>query len=433
MPFPHKRITTNKKKSNGKHMRENNGLISISLDNFLQAKYLNDCIFGCTKRGQKEFKIQVKNSNTYPNACVPLAAIIDFYREQGIEIEIQYRNGSYAKHVRLDCAIEVEDPANENELLSPLDKVWTFSSSEGVGKLVDAISCHIRKADIIEAGIVNGIEWCINETMDNVLQHSSCDKGYVMGQLHKATKMLTICIFDAGIGIYNSLRNTPHRPPTPFDAITMAMQERVTRDSQVGQGNGLWGLSNIVSANGGSITISSGGARYSYYNGKPNKVVSGDFNLGPRLGTTMIDFRLNYSKPLDIAEALAGYEPTDLFLEAHEDDNENITIIVSKEANGTGTRQSAEKLRNLAINLRNEKKTRLTFDFDGVNIVSSSFADELIGKIIAQIGFVAFINNYRIINLTPINAVVINRSVEQRMAQKYYDYYVADDERASIT
>ena len=426
MSVKHQSITVNERKSKDQLAFQKEA-ISISLDKFTQAKYLNDCILHRTKKGQNDFVIQVLDSNTYPNACVPLAGIIDFYRQKGIRFDIQYQRGSYAKHVRLDCALQVEDPVNDNELIYPLDKVWTFSSSEGVGKLVDAISSHIRKADLIESGIVSSIEWCINEAMDNVLQHSSCDKGYVMGQLHKATKMFAICIFDTGIGIFNSLRNTPHKPPTAFDAITMAMQERVTRDTSVGQGNGLWGLSNIVNANGGSIRISSCGARYSHYDGQPTKVMDGDFNLGSKQGTTMIDFRLDYAKPINIAEALAGYEPTDLVLEEHEDDEENITIVVSKEAHGTGTRQSAEKLRNFAENLRNEKKKRLIFDFEGVNIVSSSFADELVGKILAKNGFVGFMQNYRIKNLSSINAAIINRSVEQRMAQKYYDHHVDEE------
>ena len=59
------------------------------------------------------------------------------------------------------------------------------------------------------------------------------------------------------------------------------------------------------------------------------------------------------------------------------------------------------------------------FDFEGVNLLSSSFADELIGKIILEKGFY-YTTAFRIKNLSPSNSAILNRSVEQRMAQKYY-------------
>lgn len=68
----------------------------------------------------------------------------------------------------------------------------------------------------------------------------------------------------------------------------------------------------------------------------------------------------------------------------------------------------------------------MILDFDGINVVSSSFADELIGKIVAERGFMYFMHYFEMKNVSSFNMGVINRSVEQRMAQKYYDNQMPD-------
>ena len=52
----------------------------------------------------------------------------------------------------------------------------------------------------------------------------------------------------------------------------------------------------------------------------------------------------------------------------------------------------------------------------------------MIGKIVAQKGFMYFTHYFEIKNLSTFNANIINRSVEQRMAQKYYDENITDFE-----
>ncbi|MFG3380498.1 STAS-like domain-containing protein [Streptomyces sp. NPDC047999] len=45
-----------------------------------------------------------------------------------------------------------------------------------------------------------------------------------------------------------------------------------------------------------------------------------------------------------------------------------------------GTRRSAEQIRTKLVNLLNQGAPKLTLDFTDVNAVSSSFADEVLGK-----------------------------------------------------
>ena len=62
-----------------------------------------------------------------------------------------------------------------------------------------------------------------------------------------------------------------------------------------------------------------------------------------------------------------------------------------------------------------------------MNLVSSSYADELVGKIIGKYGFSFFLDHFAIKNLTATNTMILNRSVQQRMAQTYYNEAIPDD------
>lgn len=61
--------------------------------------------------------------------------------------------------------------------------------------------------------------------------------------------------------------------------------------------------------------------------------------------------------------------------------------------------------------------------------VHSNFWEIVIqGKIVAERGFVYFLHHFEIRNLSTFNMSIVNRSVEQRMAQKYYDSSMVDIE-----
>jgi anti-sigma regulatory factor (Ser/Thr protein kinase) len=302
---------------------------------------------------------------------------------------------------------------------NPFDIVWKFTTADEVNALVTNFISFIRETDQIEKGVLNSIEIGINEIMDNVLQHSQAP-GFIMGHLQKDEKKLSITIFDCGIGIYNSLKGSKHNPSSPLDAITLAMQERVTRDEKIGQGNGMWIMSSLVNENKGSIRISSCGAAYSSVKNEVNTSKEGDFYFDGKHGTTAVEFELDYSKPIDVTKALKGYTPTDLWLENRELDNGDYKIIVADEAEGTGTRKSAYKMKNKILNIYKETGKKIILDFSGVNVMSFSFADELLGKIISEYGFVFFTETFKLVNLSDINIQILNRSVEQRMAQNYY-------------
>lgn len=361
------------------------------------------------------------NAKTYPNVCVPLAAIFEWYKRKGIDFKFRYSgDNNYIRHTLVGKPLVAEEMLDKADLKFPLDKVWKYSTPEGINALVTAYINAIRESAILEEGNLIGAEWCLNEVMDNVMQHSLADCGYVMGQLHRGTKKLSICVFDMGTGIYNTLKKTKHAPRTPLDAITLALQERVTRDERVGQGNGMWGLNEIIKENRGSLVVLSNGAEYSFIRGEVHTRDGLETQIGKYKNYTKVDFQIDYSQKTDVAKALNGHKPTDYWLEDRELDEGEICFEVKRDSSGTGTRIAADKFKNIIMNAIVENNQKIILDFNGVNVVSSSYADELIGKIVAEKGFVYFLNHFSLTNLSPDNIAVINRSVEQRMGHIYY-------------
>ena len=241
-----------------------------------------------------------------------------------------------------------------------------------------------------------------------------------MGQLTNDKNHLSICVFDNGIGILNSFKGSQYRPEKSSDAITLALRRGVTRDSKIGQGNGLWGLSEILKANNGSLTIKTGGGQYSVSGSEApriNNIKADQFYGSNSYLTTMVDFQLNNYESICLYKIFNNRVPVQLWLEEMENDNGEHVIPLSKERWGTGTRSGAQKIRNEAENVLKIGKTRVVFDFTDVYIVSSSFSDELFGKLIEKYGFIGFQKAFRIANTSKINEQIINKSVLMRMAE----------------
>lgn len=388
-------------------------------------KFINDSILDGNRRGYKDFIIEFDEIGGFSNICAPIAGVLNYYKiQQNMSFEIITPKGGYIAHTRVESPFLVNENIENGNIKSPFDKVWMFNSEQDVMTLVKNYVFAIRQFDTISEGVIDGIDWCLSEVLDNVLQHSGIEYGYVMGQIHKNTKRINFCVFDTGVGIFNSLRQSGKiAPKNSLEAINLAMKENITRDTKIGQGNGLWGMTNLITQSRGSFKICSNGASYSLIDGKPKCVSKGELNLGKDKGTTLVDFQLDYSKSISISNALPGwnYKFVDFWVESLETDYDDniVRIVVSKMSDGTGTRKSAQKLRNMIFNLINNDKKKIILDFEGISIISSSFADELIGKSVEQYGFMAFMKLFQLDNLTPIMNQLINRAIQQRIAQNY--------------
>ena len=355
-----------------------------------------------------------KAESAFPNVLVPLAAMMAFYRTR-YETDMQVVGlTDYLKQTRFHAPWV---SAEATDKISFLDRVWAFSHFEHVGQLVNGIVHDLEARTQFQDGVLGGIEWCLNEVMDNVLQHSSPGRpplGHVMAQVH--SNRVAVCISDCGQGLLKSLSTFARRPRSDEAAIYLAVQEGVTRDSTIGQGNGLWGLHNIVHNNGGRLAITSGSSSVTWSQDDCETHGSQLFVDRESKGVT-VDFQLNAKKRISLREALNGHMPFRCSLITREDEYGHQRFPIKDQPGKTSTRLAGQHLFNRILNTCVDTDQRIILDFSGVSLVSSSYADETVGKLVVKLGFADFTQRILLRNMTETVEVIINQAVEKRIAE----------------
>lgn len=379
---------------------------------------VSSLIYSCRRANDGGGKLLLNLSDTsgiYPNGAVPMAAALQYFIRQGLKLETTQLSPDVSRTAFLNPPY-----ATPSELASPHIKnvVWRYRNEVQATYLCNAFIKQLEENIVCEKGVLEALNWCLFEVMDNVFQHSHADCGYAMLQIHFQSKWCAVAVADDGIGIYNSFREgNVYSARDEYEAIMLAVQEKVTSKPK-NMGNGLYGLMRVVVLNSGSLEIRSGRGFLKYKSGR----LSGDYSqsrpvldLNEHRGTT-VDWQLDVSKEVSLAEAL-GMQQADLLLESIEDGDGEYCVRVADFEEGLGTRRSAEQVRTRLINILNEGASRLTLDFEGVNVVSSSFADEVLGKLALQMGLVQFINRFRLSHMSATVEAIVNRAIQQRIAE----------------
>ncbi len=369
------------------------------------------------RNGYTDIIIHAKdNTAVYPNACVPIRGIIDYYSRKGIDFTFDISKESYLSK----CGFVAPLNQSREELqaeLQPFGKLFYYEK-ETPGQVADITQAYVNAISnqfVCGEGVLHGLNWCISEVMDNVFQHSQTDHGFVMGQYHQQTHKVVFCIYDAGIGIYNSLKSSKHKPASELDAISLSLQEGIS-DGE-GQGNGLFGLYQIILGNKGTLAITSGATSVVLNE-------SGEMNNHKALFIsnedrgTIVDFQLDLSKNIDMErafETIGGLEDFEARIDEMLNDDDFIEYSVMKNCQGTGTRTAGMYLRNDVENIIKRTKGGAILDFSGVNMVSSSFIDEFVAKMVVDLGFIGFNHLIRIENMEPNVKFLCERSLYMRI------------------
>lgn len=391
---------------------------TIEIKRLDRAKAVSDfirAINSATREGYKSFVLDFeKVEGVYPNAAVPLAGILQ-YLQNDLKNELVLMNEQHVENINLFNPQQYKPDGRY-----VLNHIWRFSSSEEVANIVNAFVEELQKSAQFYKGVLNAIEWSLNEVMDNVIQHSKIGFGYVMGQLHPTSKNIAFTVFDIGQGIFNSMKDSEHHPRSTIDAITLAIKEEVTRDKSIGQGNGLFGLHSIVQQGRGKLVITSGRGSYTYNDGDVRTYDSLP-TISPNQPGTIVDFQLSYAKDMSLDKALVfrgkQYELVNIHFEELEDEYGRIVYNISDRSEGTGTRDSAIRVKNEILNILSEEQKPITLDFSGVAVVSSSFADELLAKLFLNLGLFQFNNLIKIKGLDQSQQNILQRSVLQRIIE----------------
>lgn len=350
---------------------------------------------------------------------MPIAGLVDFFRHH---LNISIDGKSYDSNLQA-ILTPYELPIHKESLSRALGKIWKFQTSQDIYDIQTAIINELRRLDNFAIGVLEGIEWSINEIMDNVLNHSESSCGFIMGQIHKSSKHIAFTIYDAGIGIYNSLKHSMHAPINNADALTLCIQAGVTRDAKIGQGNGMNGLFSLIQEGNGRLVIVSGRNALEYIKGKLS--ITNDVHRYPanRYWSTTVDFQLDYSKNISIDKVLTfngkKFDFINLYADNLENEKGELVFKIAELAEGTGTRESALRLKNEIINLMKGKSQIAVLDFEGISVVTSSFIDELVAKLLVELGLFQFNRYIKLVNMSGLLQQTLQKSVIQRIIEEY--------------
>lgn len=288
--------------------------------------------------------------------------------------------------------------------------------SRAVNRIVNAILGAIP--DIARSDFA-ALEWAINELTDNVLVHSQSPVGgfVQVSTFQRNKKRVAFIVADAGIGIPTSLREGHPELNSDVDALDKAIREGVTRDNSIGQGNGLFGSYQICSHSKGFFQVESGHGKLTFDDRHGLRVNNENV---PYEGTLVVA-EIDFSVPRLLEEALkfGGKRHTPLdYVETHYEDSNagRVVFKVAAESSSFGSRVAGTPLRNKLSNLvRMCPSQQITIDFSDVLLISSSFADELIGKLFAELGPLAFMGRFKMIGVSPTVQQLIDRAISQRV------------------
>lgn len=295
--------------------------------------------------------------------------------------------------------------------------VCFIATGDDVYRATNAVLTLVLQEFEDARAFVPALEWAINETIDNIELHADAPvPGAVCARIDVKARVLDVGIVDVGRGLRASL-GAALEPweQTHGEALKKAVLRGVTRDRQVGQGNGLAGARQITERNRGDFALWTGDAVLDMSGGRDR-----GFTVLPSVVPgTGASFRLDLRRPVDLADTFIG-EPAWGYLEAAAERAEG-GLVVREEVSNTGTRAPARRLRNKAWNLLPDLDGPLVLDFRGVERASSSFLDELIGRLAAQLGPDAFRDRVRLVNLSPRLLDMANVVTTQRLSDDRAD------------
>ncbi len=281
------------------------------------------------------------------------------------------------------------------------------------------------KTTQLSRDVLQGLEWSVNEVMDNVLNHADATGGGFV-QASTLGDRVAFTVADCGRGILASLQEGYPALALDTDAIGEAVKAGVTRNPEKGQGNGLAGTLRIATQSGGSFAISSGRGVLNVFHQSKDKTINSKrlaFGLQQAVVGTIVSAQILRSAEFRMDEALGftnaiGGQFDVIEAQYETEDGSGFMIKLAQETTGFGSRMAGEQIRNKCLNLLNADRGKpLVIDWQGVPVVSSSFADECFGKLFVDLGPIGFAARVRNVNMEPLVRKLVDKAVVQRMAQ----------------
>lgn len=417
--------------------------ISGAITKHTHVRVVESYLFNSYRNGVREIildctSIDHLNSTVFPEMAVTLAALMDSFRSDGAmtilpvlsEDPNQKRQAAwFEKNTFSPMSISEAESRNSDQVLG---SVWRVDGDHsrafyGQGGLWSKIQTAMFTSLTFDPGWFDVFEWIVGELLDNIARHSMRGYGFFCTQINRNFGSVDVAIADNGQGILRSFRYTDGLGFIRDDlsAITKAFEKGVTRDPTIGKGWGLYGTSQMARNTAGSITVSSGIGHVRLWGQREpqmQKMKHGMFRLPGTVIDVNLPVRSGSINPSDVTGTSAG----GLFWEQFEsssptEDPDTAVVLATEYFPGYGSRSAGELARNQVVNLLN-KFERVLIDFDGVPVVVASFADELFGKLMLELGSAELLKSRVIIrNASDFIRNQVTTSLEGRTAELSVD------------
>lgn len=352
-----------------------------------------------------------------PNGIAPLIALVKRYQAQGVKFTVMPpRSVDLNKLARFEGWFHAVDPDRFNPPNAtgynslPL-RQFTNDTELNAG-VNDAIEVALRNCTMAK-NVAGAFEWTLNELAGNVLHHAQTEIGLIQVNTFPKNNVLSIIVADSGIGIPKSLRERFPEIDNDRIAVEQAVQKGVTSKPTFGQGNGLAGSVAISVQSHAFFSITSGGGRLTVENG-----VTAVRDFFPPLYGTVVEMQLPTDREIDLPAALWGHDPSTYVEEKFEVAPDTLHLKLKDCAQTFGNRITGVKVRTLIENLlAQSEKAELEISFENVNMIASSFADEVFGKLFLKMGPLGFTSRIRFNSLNGTCRHLIDAAITERMMQ----------------
>lgn len=365
----------------------------------------------------------------YPDGMLQVVTQVDFLRHQGMRFDLIVPDDRRLAGV-FDATNwahiinpAMYDPSTyRGDAQLPIRRFATAAEQQEVVNEAVEVALHQMAVD---RQYLAGLEWALNEITDNVLNHAdAAHGGLVQVATFPSEGRIQFAVGDHGRGIFASMKEGHPELRSDIEAIGEALKQGVTRDPEIGQGNGLAGALRVATQSGGTFSVASGSGEIRVFERHPGAghVQETERRGGPRQFVgTFVFLEIRTDGPLDLESALdfgkgggASYDYVDYLL----GDGDAFDIKVAGEAVGFGSRDSGRALRRKLSNLlRADPAARVQLDWAGVPLVSSSFADELMGRLFVELGPLQFAARVQSVNVETLNRELVDRAILQRAGQ----------------
>lgn len=386
------------------------------------------CLYEWRARAFKELVLDFAIcERAYLWGMLPLLAEVDRIRREGGRVSVLLPRDEMCLRLfhNTNWAHYLDPESYEKMHADPIETEHTrhvaahrFSDRSTQHALVDAFMDVVMRNMALERRLIHALEWSLNEITDNVLNHAECpDGGLVQVNTFSDVPRVAVGVVDSGQGVLSSLRRGHPTLRTDDEALLDAMKEGRTRDPTNGQGNGLWGTMRIAKASGGRLEITSGSAQIVVPQGPEETYRRGSQQVFPG---TFVFAEFGLEAPGDFEDVLGepGSRPDIVETMYETTDGDALVLRLCHESGGFGTRSAGRELRMKCRNLLDAEPTKpLLLDWRGVRLRSSSFADELVGKLFVELTPLVFSARVRNIGMEPVVSGLVNKAILQRAAQ----------------